>query len=78
MPLATTQLRKMFSENQNPLTSNEIKKLCPELKASEISMGLNYLKRARYVSRVRIENPTKMARKTVWQYTFHPDRLPKE
>lgn len=78
MPLASTQLRRMFAENPQPLTSNEIQKLCPELKASEISMGLNYLKRARYVSRERIDNPTKMARKTVWQYTFHPERLPKE
>ena len=78
MPNASNKLKEVFIANPKPLTSNEISKLCPDLKTSEISMGLNYLKRARYVSRERIDNPTKMARKTVWQYIYHPERLPKE
>lgn len=78
MPNASNKIKETFIVNQKPLTSHEIAKLCPDLKLSEISMGLNYLKRARYVSRERITNPTKMARKQVWQYIYHPDRLPKE
>jgi hypothetical protein len=78
MPNASNKLKETFIANSKPLTSHEIAKLCPDLKPSEISMGLNYLKRARYVSRQRIINPTKMARKEVWQYMYHADRLPKE
>lgn len=75
MPNASNKLRAMFDANPKPLTSHEIGKLCPDLKPCEISMGLNYLKRARYVSRERIANPTKVARKTVWLYRYHPQRL---
>jgi len=75
MPNATNKLRATFTANPRPLTSNEIKKLCPDLKPSEISMALSYLKGARYVTRDLIPNPTKMARKEVWLYRYHPERL---
>lgn len=78
MPNASNKLREVFISNKKPLTSNEIKKLCVDLKPNEISMGLCYLQKARYLTRELIPNPTKMARKNVWIYTYHPQRLPKE
>lgn len=78
MPNASNKLREVFIANPKPMTAHDITKLCTDLKPSEISMALAYLKTARYLSRERIDNPTKMARKSVWLYTYHPNRLPKE
>lgn len=78
MPNASNKLKDLFSAVKKPMTANEITKLCPDLQRSEISMGLAYLKSARYLSRELIPNPTKMARKNVWLYTYHPERLPKD
>jgi hypothetical protein len=75
MPNAANKLRETFLANPKPLTSNEIKKLRPDLKPSEISMALSYLKQARYLTRELIPNPTRMARKDVWLYRYHPERL---
>ena len=72
MPNATNKLRETFTANPKPLTSHDLKKLRPDLKPSEISMSLAYLKSINHVSRELIPNPTKMARKNVWLYTYHP------
>ena len=78
MPNASNKLRETFTANPAPMTLAQIKKLRPDLKTNEISMALSYLKSARYLTRELIPNPTKLARKSVWIYTYHPQRLPKE
>ncbi len=45
--------------------------------ASSISMGLNYLIKQRYCTRVKIDSTRKMGRKSVWQYTYSKTKLPK-
>lgn len=79
MPNATNKLRDLFLSNPSKtFTSHELKKMQPDLKPSEISMALSYLKQTRYLTREQIPNPTKMGRHNVWLYTYHPQRLPKE
>lgn len=69
------KLRALFEVNNKPLTITEIKQLSGELKPSEISMGLCYLKRQRYVYRTLVPNSTH-GRKNVYQYHYSKTKLP--
>jgi hypothetical protein len=74
---ATVKIRALFKAEQKPFTISEIKTKYPELKASQISMVLCYLMKQRYLSRESIKNPKELGRQMVYQYTYHPERLPK-
>jgi len=74
---ATTKVRQTFIDLEKPLTLTDIKVYLPELKASQISMSLCYLMRARWVTRESRDNPTNRGRKFIWLYNFYPNRLPK-
>lgn len=71
---AASKVRKKFVENKSPLTMNEIYK-GTDLEYPAISMAISYLMRQKYVSRESISNPLPMGRRTIWQYTYHSDRL---
>lgn len=69
------KLRALFEATNKPMTITEIKQLSSDLKSSEISMGLCYLKRQRYVYRTIVPNPTH-GRKNVYQYHYSKTKLP--
>lgn len=68
------KLRTIFEAQNKPLTITQIKTLAGDLKSSEISMGLCYLKRQRYVYRTLVPNPTH-GRKSVYQYHYSKTKL---
>ena len=73
---AASKVRASFVNSPKPLTLVDIKRLCPDLLPSEISMALCYLRRQKYVSREQVKQDEKAkGRKQVWQYTYHPQRL---
>ena len=76
MAKAASTLKQVFQKQPTGLTLVELNKLTG-LKPSEISMGLCYLIRMRWLSREQIKNENKRGRRSVYVYTFHPDRLPK-
>jgi predicted transcriptional regulator len=76
MAKAASTLKQVFQQQPTGLTLVELNKLTG-LKPSEISMGLCYLIRMRWLSREQIKNENKRGRRSVYVYTFHPDRLPK-
>jgi hypothetical protein len=78
MANASVKVRKVFQDFSSELTLTQIREYLPELKASEVSMALCYLMRMRYLTRNAIENNSPKQRKSVWQYTYHAERLPKE
>lgn len=78
MANASVKVRKVFQDFSPVLTLSQIREHLPELKASEVSMALCYLMRMRYLSRNPLENNQPKQRKSVWQYTYHAERLPKE
>ena len=78
MPNASTTVRTMFEAQDKPLTMPEILPLVPSLKKNEVSMALCYLMKMRYLSRERVPRMGTKGRKEVWQYFYHPERLPKE
>lgn len=78
MANASVKVRKVFQDFSPVLTLSQIREHLPELKASEVSMALCYLMRMRYLSRNPLENNQPKQRKSVWQYTYHSERLPKE
>lgn len=72
---ALVKVREAFVSAEKPLTLSEIRETT-KLASSSISMALCHLRRQRYVTRELIANETQRARKTVWSYSYHPDRLP--
>lgn len=75
MPNAVSKIKQVFIEKNQPLTLAEIKEKTPDLKASEISMALCYFNKNGYVTREKINNKRPLARKTIYEYTFYPDRV---
>lgn len=72
---ALVKVRKVFLENQKPMTLTEIRENTG-LKSPEVSMALCHLMKFRYLTRERIPNViTGKARKMVWSYEYHPDRV---
>ena len=74
---AASKVRALFKKLQKPLTLTEINQEHPELKATEISMALSYLRTNRYLTREQIPNKNSKGRKQVYQYTYHETKLPK-
>lgn len=75
---AVTKIKQTFCNSEQPLTITDIRLIHPELKASQISMSLCYLMRARWVTRDQVESGIKRGHKMIWRYTYHTERLPKE
>lgn len=77
MANASVKVRQVFQNHSPVLTLSQIRDFVPELKSSEVSMALCYLMRMRYLSRSAVENNLPKQRKSVWQYTYHAERLAK-
>ena len=77
MANSVTKVRAIFLDKQKSLTLTEIKQAAPELKASQISMALCYLRKQRYLDRTQVKNEKSVGRRTVWLYTYHETKLPK-
>jgi len=72
---ALVKVRKVFLDGCKPMTLTEIREQTG-LKSPEVSMALCHLRKHRYVTRQRVANATLgKARKTVWSYEYHPDRV---
>lgn len=74
---AASKVRALFKREQKPLTLTDINKFHPELKASEISMALSYLRANRYLTREQVANANAKGRKQIFVYTYHETKLPK-
>lgn len=74
---AASKVRALFKQLQKPLTLTDINKAHPELKATEISMALSYLRTNRYLTREQVPNTNSRGRKQVYLYTYHETKLPK-
>jgi hypothetical protein len=74
---AVTKIKAAFSSSEQQLTITQLKLIYPELKASQISMSLCYLMRARWLTRDQIESNLKRGHKMIYRYTYHKERLPK-
>ena len=74
---AASKVRALFKKEQKALTLTEINKHHPELKATEISMALSYLRANRYLSREQVPSNNTKGRKMVYSYTYHDQKLPK-
>lgn len=72
------RIRKLFIDNKKPFTLAQINEIYPDLKPTQISMALCYLMRNRYLSREQVPNEKKMGRKSIYVYTYHESKLPKE
>jgi hypothetical protein len=77
MANASVKVRQVFQDISPVLTLSQIREHLPELKSSEVSMALCYLMRMRYLSRNAVDNNLPKQRKSVWQYTYHNERLAK-
>ena len=75
---AVTKIKQALLNSENSLTITDLRAIYPELKASQISMSLCYLMRARWVTRDQVESGLKRGHQMVYRYTYHQDRLPKE
>ena len=73
MANAASKVRALFVDKDEPLTLCKIKAETG-LKASEVSMALNYLMRYKWLSREFIKNPDRTNRFHVWEYTYHHER----
>jgi hypothetical protein len=74
---AVTKIKAAFSSSEQQLTITQLKLIYPELKASQISMSLCYLMRARWLTRDQVESNLKRGHKMIYRYTYHKDRLPR-
>ena len=76
---ALARVRETFLSEQMPLTLPMIRERT-NLTNAAISMALCHLHRHRYVSRELVEYKSdyEKARKTIWSYQYHPEKLPKE
>lgn len=77
MSNAVVKIRALFEKNDVPMTLRQINESLNDLKPSEISMGLSYLLRQRYVKRSLTDNSS-TGRKSVWIYQYYMTKLPKE
>lgn len=75
MPNAATKIRNVLKNHEGAITLSEIA-LASGLKTSEVSMGVSYLMRQRYLTRVKIKNPCRMGPRMIWSYQYHSVRLP--
>lgn len=73
---AVSNIRGILKDSSSPMTLRDIQAKAETLKANEISMALCYLMRMRYLTRELVDNSFG-ARKRVWSYTYHQNRLPK-
>ncbi len=73
---AASKVRALFKREQKALTLPEINKHHPELKATEISMALSYLRTNRYLSREQVPSNNTKGRKNIYSYTYHEQKLP--
>lgn len=78
MAKAAREVKRVFNEQNHPLTLTEIRKHTPDLKASEISMALSHYSKARHLTFTLIDNPTQRGRKQVKQYTWHNEKVNNE
>lgn len=76
MSNATKKVRTIMQENASVNTLTDLRRVLPDLKASEISMALCYLMKQRYLTRMEIENTASKGRKKVWRYQYHAERVP--
>lgn len=76
MANSVQKIRAVFEAHQKPMTVTDIKQLT-DLKSSEISMGLCYLKRQKYLYRTLVPNPTH-GRKNVYLHHYSAVKLPDE
>jgi len=74
---AASKVRALFKSLKKPLTLSEINQHHKELKPTEISMALSYLRHNRYLSREQIPNTSPKGRKKIFIYTYHDTKLPK-
>jgi hypothetical protein len=72
------RIKVAFGIRKEPLTLSDLILACEGLKASQISSALCYLMRARWVTREKRDNPENRGHKTIWVYTYHQKRLPKQ
>jgi len=75
MANAAIKVRQAFIDANEPLTLAQIR-IKTELRSSEVSMALCYLKKLRHLTRELVSG-TGAGRKAIWQYTYHADKLPK-
>lgn len=71
------KIRKLFEAVNQPLTLTEIRKHLPDLKSSEISMAMWYLRRQRYVYKTLVRSAA-LGRTHVFQYHYSQTKLPEE
>lgn len=76
MANAATKVRNLFQDRGEPLTLAKIR-MATGLKASEISMALNYLMKYRWLTREFVKNTDATNRFKVWEYTYHHERVSK-
>jgi len=74
---ALVRVRETFLSAETSLTLPMIRERT-NLSNSAISMALCHLYRNRYVSRELTERTHERARKTIWSYRYHPEKLPKQ
>ena len=70
------KLRATF-ENNPTLRIMDLQEKLADEPPSSISMGLLYLYRQRYCTRVKVKSTRKYGRKMVWEYTYSQVKLPK-
>lgn len=71
------RIKQSFINSTAPLTITDLRKLHPDLKASQLSMTLCYLMRARWVSRTQVPTTFKRGHQLIYSYTYHSERLAK-
>jgi DNA-binding transcriptional regulator GbsR (MarR family) len=71
---ALVKIRAVFVKEKKPLTLSAIREKT-NLTSAAISMALCHLRKQRYVTRELVANNTIRARKTVWSYEYHPERI---
>ena len=70
------KLRATF-ENNPTLRIMDLQEKLSDEPPSSIAMGLLYLYRQRYCTRVKVKSTRKYGRKMVWEYTYSQVKLPK-
>lgn len=71
---ALVKVREALLSGQDRMTLADIREKT-NLPNSSISMALCHLRKQRYVTRELVENKTFKARKKVWSYLYHPERI---
>lgn len=71
---ALVKVRAVFLHEEMPLTMAVLAQKT-NLKSSQVSMALCHLRKQRYVTRTLIANYAARGRKSVWAYSYHPNRV---